>query len=223
MSKRPFVAETANCRYIAESIIITTGAQAKWLGIAAEDKFKGFGVSGCATCDGFFFKNQHVMVIGGGNTAVEEALYLTHHASKVTLVHRRDSLRAEHILQQRLMAHPKVSIIWNSQLTDILGSEAPKSVNAAILTNVITNQATQIDVSGIFIAIGHKPSSELFADFLDIDKEGYIITQDNSTRTNIPGVFAAGDVQDKIFRQAATAVGTGCMAALEVEKFLASN
>ncbi|MCF8462301.1 MAG: thioredoxin-disulfide reductase [Rickettsiaceae bacterium] len=219
-SARPFTAKTSDCTYTADTVVITTGAQAKWLGIPSEDKFKGYGVSGCATCDGFFFKNQKVIVIGGGNTAVEEALYLTNHASSVTLIHRRDSLRAESILQKRLFSNPKISVMWNSRLVEVLGNQSPKKVTAAIIENLETRQQTQMDVSGIFVAIGHKPSSELFNKYLDVDNEGYIITHPNSTKTNIQGVFAAGDVQDKIFRQAATAVGTGCMAALEAEKFL---
>jgi len=219
-SSSTFIARTYDKEYHAQSIIITTGAQAKWLGLDVENKFKGYGVSGCATCDGFFFKNQHVLVVGGGNTAIEEALYLTHHASKVTLIHRRDKLRAENILQQRLFANPKISVIWNHALVDILGEENPKSVKAAIIQNTLDGTRQNLDVSGIFIAIGHKPNTDLFRNILTIDEEGYIITAPDSTKTNIPGVFAAGDVQDKIFRQAATAVGTGCMAALEAEKFL---
>ena len=219
-SSSTFIAKTYDKEYHAQSIIITTGAQAKWLGLDVENKFKGYGVSGCATCDGFFFKNQHVLVVGGGNTAIEEALYLTHHASKVTLIHRRDKLRAENILQQRLFANPKISVIWNHALVDILGEENPKSVKAAIIENTLDGTRQNLDVSGIFIAIGHKPNTDLFRNILMIDEEGYIITAPDSTKTNIPGVFAAGDVQDKIFRQAATAVGTGCMAALEAEKFL---
>ncbi len=219
-SARPFIAKTSDCSYTADAVVITTGAQAKWLGIESEDKFKGYGVSGCATCDGFFFKNQKVIVIGGGNTAVEEALYLTNHASSVTLIHRRDTLRAESILQERLFAHPKISVMWNSRLVEVLGNQAPKKVTAAIIENVTTQERHQIDVSGVFVAIGHKPNSDLFTNVLDLDSEGYVITKPNSTKTNIKGVFAAGDVQDKIFRQAATAVGTGCMAALEAEKFL---
>jgi len=216
----PFIARTYDKEYQAQSVIITTGAQAKWLGLEVENKFKGYGVSGCATCDGFFFKNQHVLVVGGGNTAIEEALYLTHHASKVTLIHRRDSLRAESILQQRLFANPKITVIWNHALVDILGEEKPRSVKSAIIENTLDGTRQNLDVSGIFIAIGHKPNTDLFKNVIDIDADGYIITLPDSTKTNIAGIFAAGDVQDKIFRQAATAVGTGCMAALEAEKFL---
>ena len=195
-SSSTFIARTYDKEYHAQSIIITTGAQAKWLGLDVENKFKGYGVSGCATCDGFFFKNQHVLVVGGGNTAIEEALYLTHHASKVTLIHRRDKLRAENILQQRLFANPKISVIWNHALVDILGEENPKSVKAAIIQNTLDGTRQNLDVSGIFIAIGHKPNTDLFRNILTIDEEGYIITAPDSTKTNIPGVFAAGDVQD---------------------------
>ncbi len=222
LKSRPFIANgSSGAKYIAETIIISTGAEAKWLGITAEEKFKGFGVSGCATCDGFFFRNKPVMVIGGGNTAVEEALYLTNHASSVTLVHRRDELRAEKILQDRLFNHPKIKVIWNHVLEDVTGTEQPRNVTGAVLRNVENNQLQTINVDGIFIAIGHKPNTWLFNSQLNIDNDGYIITHPNSTRTNIDGVFAAGDVQDKIYRQAVTAAGTGCMAALEAEKYLA--
>ncbi|MBY0581198.1 MAG: thioredoxin-disulfide reductase, partial [Rickettsiales bacterium] len=209
----PFVAigDSGN-KYLANSIIIATGAQAKWLGLESEKKFMGFGVSGCATCDGFFYKNKEVIVIGGGNTAVEEALYLTNHASKVILVHRRDSLRAEKILQDRLFKHPKIQIIWNSALEEVLGSENPLSVEGAKIKNLKTGNISNLKVDGIFIAIGHKPNTGLFKGKLDMDEEGYIITHPDSTKTNVEGVFAAGDVQDKIFRQAVTAAGTGCMA-----------
>ncbi|MDF2964917.1 MAG: trxB [Rickettsiaceae bacterium] len=221
-TSRPFVVTgSGGTKYIAESIIISTGAEAKWLGIAPEEKYKGFGVSGCATCDGFFFRNKPVMVIGGGNTAVEEALYLTNHASSVTLVHRRDQLRAEKILQSRLFNHPKIKVIWDHVLEDIEGTEQPRNVTGAILRNVNDSSLQTIKVEGIFIAIGHKPNTSLFKDAINIDADGYIITEPNSTKTNIPGVFAAGDVQDKIYRQAVTAAGTGCMAALEAEKYLA--
>ena len=222
-SAKPFKAYSGNDVYIADTIIISTGASAKWLGLPSEQEFQGFGVSGCATCDGFFFKNKEVIVIGGGNTAVEEALYLTHHASKVTLVHRRDSLRAEKILQDRLFKNPKVSILWDHQLIEVRGTTSPKSVTHAVLENVQNNAITEMSTDGIFIAIGHKPNTDLFKDVVNLDHEGYIITKPGSTTTNIPGVFAAGDVQDKIFRQAVTAAGTGCMAALEAEKFLAEH
>jgi thioredoxin reductase (NADPH) len=220
----PFVAigDSGN-KYLANSIIIATGAQAKWLGLESEKKFMGFGVSGCATCDGFFYKNKEVIVIGGGNTAVEEALYLTNHASKVILVHRRDSLRAEKILQDRLFKHPKTQIIWDSALEEVLGSENPLSVEGAKIKNLKTGTILNLKVDGIFIAIGHKPNTGLFKGKLDMDEEGYIITHPDSTKTNVEGVFAAGDVQDKIFRQAVTAAGTGCMASLEALKFIESK
>jgi thioredoxin reductase (NADPH) len=220
----PFVAIGDNGdKYLANSIIIATGAQAKWLGLESEKKFMGFGVSGCATCDGFFYKNKEVIVIGGGNTAVEEALYLTNHASKVILVHRRDALRAEKILQDRLFKHPKIQIIWDSALEEVLGSENPLSVEGAKIKNLKTGNISNLKVDGIFIAIGHKPNTGLFKGKLDMDEEGYIITHPDSTKTNVEGVFAAGDVQDKIFRQAVTAAGTGCMASLEALKFIESK
>jgi thioredoxin reductase (NADPH) len=222
-SNRPFVAiSMMGNRYIADSIIIATGAQAKWLGIDSEKEYQGFGVSGCATCDGFFFKNKKVIVIGGGNSAVEEALYLTNHASHVMLVHRRDSLRSEKILQDRLFKHPKIKVLWNHHLKEVLGTEKPKTVTGALLENSLTGEEKKVDIDGIFIAIGHKPNTELFLGTIDMDAEGYIITKAGSTKTSIEGVFAAGDVQDKIYRQAVTAAATGCMAALEVEKFLSS-
>lgn len=206
--------------YLADSIIICTGAQAKWLGLPSEKKFQGFGVSGCATCDGFFYKNKEVLVIGGGNTAVEEALYLTNHAAKVTLVHRKNTLRAEKILQQRLFDHPKINIAWDTVLDEVLGTENPLGVTGARLKNLKTGNTYTVDIHGIFIAIGHAPNTSIFKDQLDMDQEGYITTYPNSTATNIPGIFAAGDVQDKIYRQAITAAGTGCMAALEAAKHL---
>lgn len=221
LSTKPFVAigESGNL-YNASSVIICTGAQAKWIGIESEEKFRGFGISGCATCDGFFYKNKEVMVIGGGNSAVEEALYLTNHANKVILVHRRDSLRAEKILQNRLMNHPKIEIVWNHFLEEVIGLENPLRVTAAKLKNTQDNSIKIIEIDGIFVAIGHSPNTNLFKNQLELDEDGYIITKKGSTATNIEGVYAAGDVQDKIFRQAITAAGTGCMAALEVEKFL---
>ena len=224
LSRRPFraVGDSGNT-YTADAIIISTGAQAKWLGLPSEDKFKGFGVSACATCDGFFFRGQKVAVIGGGNTAVEEALYLTNHASKVTLVHRRDSLRSEKILQDRLFKNSKVEMRWNSVLEEVAGAEDPLGVTGATLRNVKTGDVETIPVDGVFVAIGHTPNTELFKGSLDMDSEGYLVTKPDSTQTNIAGVYAAGDVQDKIFRQAVTAAGTGCMAALETEKFLAAN
>ena len=223
LNQPPFKAHgVSGTTYVADAVIIATGAQAKWLGLDSEKKYQGFGVSGCATCDGFFFKNQVVMVVGGGNTAVEEALYLTHHASKVILVHRGDSLRAEKILQDRLFKNPKIEVIWNHVLEEVIGDEEPKSVTGALLKNRLTQEQLTIKLDGIFIAIGHKPNTDLFKDMIDMDEVGYILTQPGSTKTNIAGVFAAGDVQDKIYRQAITAAGTGCMAALEVEKFLST-
>ncbi|MEK6734729.1 MAG: thioredoxin-disulfide reductase [Pseudomonadota bacterium] len=221
-SKRPFAISTDTNTYTADSVVIATGAQAKWMGIPSETKFQGFGVSGCATCDGFFFKNKKVIVIGGGNTAVEEALHLTHHASEVILVHRRDQLRAEKILQDRLFKHPKVKVMWNNVLEEVLGNENPKFVTGAVFKNILTNEITEIAVDGVFIAIGHSPTTSLFIGQVECDKEGYIITKPGSTQTNIPGVFACGDVQDKIYRQAVTAAGTGCIAALEAAKYLDS-
>ena len=220
-SKRPFVAYGGSDVYYGDTIIISTGAQAKWLGLESETKFQGFGVSGCATCDGFFFRGKEVMVVGGGNTAVEEALYLTNHASKVYVVHRRDSFRAEKILQDRLFKNPKIEVIWNHALEEVKGTDNPKSVTHAVIKNTVSGVLTEHAVDGIFIAIGHKPNTDIFKGIIDMDEEGYIITKPGFTQTNIPGVFAAGDVQDKIFRQAVTAAGTGCMAALECEKFLA--
>ena len=220
-SKRPFIAYGGRDSYHADVVVIATGAEAKWLGLESEQAFQGFGVSGCATCDGFFFKQKEVLVVGGGNTAVEEALYMTNHASRVYLMHRRDELRAEKILQERLFKNPKIEMIWNYRLIDVKGTDNPKSVTHAVIQNTIDNTIIEKKIDGIFIAIGHKPNTDLFKEIIDIDEEGYIITQPNSTRTNIEGIFAAGDVQDKIFRQAVTAAGTGCMAALEAEKFLA--
>lgn len=220
-SARPFRAYSGNTEYIAESVIISTGAQAKWLGLPSEQEFQGFGVSGCATCDGFFFKGKEVLVVGGGNTAVEEALYLTNHASKVIVIHRRDSFRAERILQDRLLKHPKIEVMWDSVLEEVVGTHSPKSVSGARIKNIKTDVVSEIASEGIFIAIGHKPNTDLFKGWLDLDEEGYIITKLGSVSTKIPGIFAAGDVQDKVYRQAVTAAGTGCMAALEAEKFLA--
>jgi len=208
--------------YTADCIIISTGAQAKWLGLPSEQKFQGFGVSACATCDGFFFRGKEVCVVGGGNTAVEEALYLTNHASKVTLIHRRDELRSEKILQDRLFKNPKVEILWDTVLDEVLGSSEPPSVTGIKVRNIKTGSQSEIGLDGVFIAIGHTPNTEVFKGVLDMDGEGYLITAPDSTATNIPGVFAAGDVQDKIYRQAVTAAGTGCMAALEAEKYLAA-
>ncbi len=224
-STKPYKAwDLSGNEYHAESVIIATGAQAKWLGLESETKFQGFGVSGCATCDGFFFKDQNVAVIGGGNTAVEEALYLTNHAKKVYLIHRRDELRAEKMLQERLFKHEKIQIIWDSALDEIIGEEKPhKKVTSAKIKNLKTNIISDLEVSGIFIAIGHSPNTSLFKSSIKMDKTGYILTEPDSTKTNIPGIYAAGDVQDQIYRQAVTAAGTGCMAALEAEKYLAEN
>ena len=207
-------------KYTADSIIISTGAQARWLNIKSEQEFRGFGVSACATCDGFFFKDKEVAVVGGGNAAVEEAIFLTKFASKVKLIHRRNELRAEKMLQEKLKANKKIEIIWDSVVTEVLGDKDPKGVNAIKIKNVKNNKITELKVHGLFIAIGHDPATSLFKDQLKMDKEGYLITKPDSTETNIPGVFAAGDVKDKIFRQAVTAAGMGCMSALEAEKFL---
>jgi thioredoxin reductase (NADPH) len=207
--------------YSGDSVIITTGAQARWLGLESEEKFQGFGVSACATCDGFFFKDQDVAVVGGGNTAVEEALYLTNHASKVTVIHRRDEFRAEKILQDRLFKNEKVEVMWDSQLDEVLGGGDPLEVTGARVKNVKTGETTDLGLQGVFIAIGHDPATEVFKGKVDMDGEGYILTAPDSTATNIPGVFAAGDVKDKVFRQAVTAAGMGCMAALEASNFVA--
>lgn len=221
LSQRPFKISTGSrTEYEAESIIICTGAEARWLGIPTEQEFMGFGVSACATCDGFFFKNQEVVVVGGGNSAVEEALYLTNHASKVIIVHRRDNFRAEKILQERLFKNPKISVIWDHVVEEIVGNNNPKSVTGIKIQNVHTKETSLVNCSGVFVAIGHKPNTALFAEQVTMDNDNYIITTPGSTKTNIEGVFAAGDVQDKIYRQAITAAGTGCMAALEAEKFL---
>ncbi|HEY4982854.1 MAG TPA: thioredoxin-disulfide reductase [Pseudolabrys sp.] len=209
--------------YLADALIIATGAQARWLDLPSEQKFKGYGVSACATCDGFFYRNKEVVVIGGGNTAVEEALFLTNFASKVTVVHRRDSFRAEKILQDRLFKNPKIDVIWDNMLDDVLGAENPMKVNRVRLKNVKTGATTERSTDGVFIAIGHSPASELFVGQLQMKPSGYIVTAGHSTATSVPGVFAAGDVTDDIYRQAVTAAGLGCMAALEAEKFLAAH
>jgi thioredoxin reductase (NADPH) len=223
-AKRPFTAVgESGDTYTADTVVISTGAQARWLGLPTEKKFQGFGVSGCATCDGFFYKNKKVAVVGGGNTAVEEALYLTNFASEVTLIHRRDTLRAEKIAQERLFKNPKVKVIWDSAIEEIIGTEQPLSVTSAKLKNLKTGAITEEKFDGIFIAIGHVPNTEMFRGQVNLDSENYIITEKGSARTNIPGVFAAGDVQDKTYRQAVTAAGTGCMAALEAEKFLGEH
>ena len=209
--------------YSGETVIIATGAQARWLGLESEQKFQGFGVSACATCDGFFFKDQSVAVVGGGNTAVEEALYLTNHAAKVTVIHRRDAFRAEKILQERLLQNKKIEVIWDSVLDEVLGGGDPLQVTGARIKNVRSEQKMDIELQGVFIAIGHDPATGVFKNKIDMDDEGYILTKPDSTVTSIPGIFAAGDVKDKTYRQAVTAAGMGCMAALEAEKFLAEH
>ena len=224
LSKKPFIATGDSGQiYTADTFIISTGAQARWLNLESEQKFRGFGVSACATCDGFFFKEKEVAVVGGGNAAVEEAMFLTKFASKVKLIHRRNELRAEKLLQEKLKANKKIEIIWDSAVEEVLGTSEPKGVNAIKIKNLKTNKITELKVEGLFIAIGHDPATSLFKDQLNMDKEGYLITTPDSTITNIPGVFAAGDVKDKIFRQAVTAAGMGCMAALEAEKHLSSK
>ena len=224
LSKKPFTATGDSGQiYTADSFIISTGAQARWLNLKSEQEFRGFGVSACATCDGFFFKEKEVAVVGGGNAAVEEAMFLTKFASKVYLIHRRNELRAEKLLQAKLMANKKIEIIWDSVVEDVLGSKDPKTVNALKIKNLKDSKVKELKVDGLFIAIGHDPATSLFKDQLKMDKEGYLITKPDSTETNIPGVFAAGDVKDKIFRQAVTAAGMGCMSALEAEKYLSGS
>ena len=220
-SSKPFTAESeSGTTYTADTVIISTGAQSRWLGLPSEQKFQGYGVSACATCDGFFFKEKEVAVIGGGNSAVEEALFLTNFASKVYLVHRRDALRSEKILQERLFKNKKISIIWNSELAEITGEENPTNVTGIKLKSTIDGTMTDLKVDGVFIAIGHDPATQIFKSQINMDDEGYIITEPDSTLTNINGVYAAGDVRDKTYRQAVTAAGMGCMAALEAEKYL---
>ncbi|WP_153768121.1 thioredoxin-disulfide reductase [Labrenzia sp. CE80] len=224
LSVRPFRMEAdSGTVYTADSVIICTGAQARWLGLPSEEEFMGAGVSACATCDGFFYRNKEVVVVGGGNTAVEEALYLANLASKVTLVHRRDSLRAERILQDRLFKHPKIEVIWDHAVDEILGGGMPKAVTGVRLKNAKSGESQEISADGVFIAIGHAPSVELFRGQLELKAGDYLVTEPDSTRTSIPGVFAAGDVTDDIYRQAVTAAGMGCMAALEAERFLAEH
>ena len=221
-NSKPFVASTdGGLNFKAKTVIISTGAQARWLNIESENKFRGFGISSCATCDGFFFKDQEVAVIGGGNSAVEEAMYLTNFASKVTLIHRRDELRAEKILQKRLFNNPKIEILWNKRVLKFEGNENPASLKNIKLEDTKNNSQSELNVSGAFIAIGHDPATSLFKGKIDMDQDNYIITKPDSTETNIKGVFAAGDVRDKVFRQAVTAAGMGCMAALEAEKYIA--
>jgi thioredoxin reductase (NADPH) len=224
LARRPFRLQTdSGDGYLADALILATGAQARWLELPSEQAFKGYGVSACATCDGFFYREKEVVVIGGGNTAVEEALFLTNFARKVTVVHRRDSFRAERILQERLKKNPKIAVLWDSVLEAVLGSEEPRKVTGVTLRNVKTGEISQKPVDGVFIAIGHSPATELIEGQLDLKPSGYVATAPNSTATSVPGVFAAGDVTDDIFRQAVTAAGLGCMAALEAEKFLAAQ
>ena len=224
LSKKPFEAVGDSGQiYTADSFIISTGAQARWLNLKSEQEFRGFGVSACATCDGFFFKEKEVAVVGGGNAEVEEAMFLTKFASKVYLIHRRNELRAEKMLQEKLKANKKIEIIWDSAVDEVVGTTEPKVVNALKIKNLKTNNITDLKVDGLFIAIGHDPATALFKNQLNMDKEGYLITKSDSTETNIPGVFAAGDVKDKIFRQAVTAAGMGCMSALEAEKFISKS
>jgi thioredoxin reductase (NADPH) len=222
LSKRPFRIECESGDvYLADAVIVATGAQAKWLGAPSEEKFRGYGLSACATCDGFFFRDKEVAVIGGGNTAVEEALFLTNFASKVNLVHRRDELRAERILQERLFKNPKVEVLWDHEVVDYLGTDGPPKVRGVQLRNVKTGETKDVTLDGVFVAIGHEPQTELVKDQLKMKPSGYVWTAPDSTATSIPGVFAAGDVTDDIYRQAVTAAGMGCMAALEAERFLA--
>jgi thioredoxin reductase (NADPH) len=224
LSQRPFRlwgdgSETYSC----DALIIATGAQAKWLGLPSEQAFQGFGVSACATCDGFFFRNKQVVVVGGGNTAVEEALYLANLASKVTLVHRRDSLRAERVMQDRLFKHPKIEVVWDSEIAEICGGTQPPNVTHLRLRNLKTGAESELRTDGVFIAIGHKPATELFVGQLAMNETGYLTVEAGTTNTNIPGVFAAGDVTDEHYRQAVTAAGLGCMAALDAERWLQAN
>jgi thioredoxin reductase (NADPH) len=224
LARRPFtLIGDSGERYLAETLIIATGAQAHWLGLPSEEKFKGFGVSACATCDGFFYRGKNVAVVGGGNTAVEEALFLTNFADKVTLIHRREELRADKTNQARLHAHPKIDVLYDTVIDEVLGTDDPRGVMGVRLHNAKTKEKSRLEIHGLFIAIGHSPSTSLFKGQLDMDADGYIKTAPDSTRTNVAGVFAAGDVKDRIFRQAVTAAGMGCMAALEAEKFLAGG
>ncbi len=224
LSKRPFMAlGDSGTTYTADAVILATGAQAKWLGLPSEEHFKGFGVSACATCDGFFYRGKEVVVIGGGNTAVEEALFLTNFASKVTLVHRRNELRAEKILQHRLFNNPKVEIVWDHVVDEVVGGDTPKGVEGVRVRHVQSGEVSEIPCAGFFVAIGHAPASELVKDQLETHMGGYVVTKPDSTETSVPGVFAAGDLTDHIYRQAVTSAGMGCMAALEAEKFLAEN
>ncbi|MEM9756088.1 MAG: thioredoxin-disulfide reductase [Pseudomonadota bacterium] len=224
LSQRPFRAVSdGGTVYTADAVILATGAQAKWLGIPSEEHFKGFGVSACATCDGFFYRGQEIAVIGGGNTAVEEALFLTNFASKVTLVHRRDSLRAEKILQERLFKNPKVEVLWNHEVAEVVGAHEPRGVEGLRVAHVATGEITELPVKGVFVAIGHAPATSLVTDQLELHNGGYVKVEPGSTRTSIPGVFAAGDLTDHIYRQAVTSAGMGCMAALDAEKYLSEQ
>jgi thioredoxin reductase (NADPH) len=222
MTKRPFVCTSdGGTIYHADTVIICTGAQARWLGLPIEEKFRGFGVSACATCDGFFYRGKVVGVVGGGNTAVEEALYLTNHAAKVYLIHRRNELRADKTNQARLFAHPKIEVIWDHVVSDMQGTDMPTSLTGVTLTHSSSGATRSLTLDGLFVAIGHDPATELFKGKLDMDNEAYILTQPDSTATSVAGIFAAGDVKDKVFRQAVTAAGMGCMAALEAERYIA--
>ena len=224
LGQRPFVAKgDSGTTYTADAVVLATGARAKWLGLPTEDEFKGFGVSACATCDGFFYRGQEIVVIGGGNTAVEEALFLTNFASKVTLIHRRDELRAEKILQERLFNHPKIETLWHHQLEEVVGEDMPKGVTGVKVKHVTTGEITEIPAKGVFVAIGHAPASELVKDQLETHMGGYVVTKPGTTETSIPGVFAAGDLTDHTYRQAVTSAGMGCMAALEAERWLAEQ
>jgi thioredoxin reductase (NADPH) len=224
LDQRPFrLVGDSGTVYTCDTLIICTGAQARWLGLPSEEHFKGFGVSACATCDGFFYRDKKVLVVGGGNTAVEEAIFLTNFARRVTVVHRRDSFRAERIMQDRLFKNPKIEVIWDSEIAEVVGTSDPKAVTAARIRNVKTGAITERPVDGLFVAIGHAPATELFQGQLEMKRGNYLLTKPNSTATNIPGVFAAGDVADDVFRQAVTAAGLGCMAALETERWLAGG
>jgi thioredoxin reductase (NADPH) len=224
LRRRPFVAQgDSGTTYTADAVVLATGAQAKWLGLPSEEKFKGFGVSACATCDGFFYRGKEVVVIGGGNTAVEEALFLTNFASKVTVIHRRDSFRAEKILQDRLFKHPKIEVLWNHTVEEVLGTDTPPGVTSVRAKSTLTGKVTDIPCAGFFVAIGHAPASELVKDQLELHHGGYVKVEPGSTRTSIPGVFAAGDLTDHIYRQAVTSAGMGCMAALDAEEWLAEQ
>ncbi|HYD88160.1 MAG TPA: thioredoxin-disulfide reductase [Vitreimonas sp.] len=223
LGKRPFrLTGDSGQVYLADALIIATGAQAKWLGLPSEQKFQGFGVSACATCDGFFFRGKEVAVVGGGNSAVEEALYLSHLANKVTLIHRRDSLRAEKVLQERLLNHPRIEVVWDSAIEEIEGTESPPGVTGVVIKNLKTGEREERKLDGVFVAIGHAPATELFKGQVAMKENGYIIVKPGTTETNVPGVYAAGDVADDTYRQAVTAAGLGCMAALEAERFLAA-